>query len=69
MHQLVLRLEVAFAKSSHSNKATLYPLVTASTATPKPVAPPPITTTSQTLDGSEILDNKSSRFIVILSDL
>jgi hypothetical protein len=43
----VLRLDVPFAKSSCSTNNTLYPRAAASTATPRPVAPPPITRKSQ----------------------
>src|SRR3954452_13409115 len=41
------RLEVPLPKSSRSSSATEYPRVAASRATPAPVMPPPITTTSK----------------------
>jgi len=44
---LVLRLEVPSEKSKRSTSATLRPRLAASSATPLPVAPPPITKKSK----------------------
>src|SRR6516225_1107887 len=51
---LVARLEVPLAKSVFSTSSVRRPREAASSAVPRPVAPPPITKQSQTVERSEI---------------
>src|SRR5947207_4424802 len=59
---LLLRLEVALAKSLWSTSNVRYPRAAASTAVPRPVAPPPITRTSQSAAAVRICLSDSLRF-------
>jgi hypothetical protein len=62
---LVLRELVALAKSDASMSAVRYPRRAASTATPRPVAPPPTTSSAISSDSSDAIcaERSKGRFL------